>query len=85
MLMGAVPRSRQGIAAGILATARTLGMGMGIALAGVFLSRVLENDPNPGRVGFAVASAIALSTALLSAVAPDPAPVDSVIHGTAGS
>jgi EmrB/QacA subfamily drug resistance transporter len=85
MLMGAVPPSRQGIAAGILATARTVGMGIGIALAGVILSRALENDQHPGRTGFAVASAIALSTALLSAVAPDRAPVGAVIHGTAGS
>jgi len=40
-LMGAAPRHRQGIAAGVLATARNLGMAMGVGLAGAVLTTVL--------------------------------------------
>jgi EmrB/QacA subfamily drug resistance transporter len=60
MLMGAVPRSRHGIASGILATARTVGMGLGVALAGVI---------GAGNAGFALAAAIALMTATICAAA----------------
>jgi predicted MFS family arabinose efflux permease len=52
MLLGAASRSQQGVAAGILATSRTLGMGMGVALAGV----------NTVNSGFTLASVIALFT-----------------------
>jgi EmrB/QacA subfamily drug resistance transporter len=38
MLMGAAPRSNYGVAAGILATSRTLGMSMGVGLAGAIAS-----------------------------------------------
>ena len=57
MLMGAVSRSQQGVAAGILATSRTVGMGMGVALAGV----------NAVNSGFALASVIALFTLTICA------------------
>jgi MFS family permease len=40
-LMGAAPRSRQGIAAGILATARNLGMVLGVGLAGAIFTTIL--------------------------------------------
>jgi EmrB/QacA subfamily drug resistance transporter len=78
MLMGAVPRSRRGIASGILATSRTVGMGVGVALAGIILPRALENSQKAGSPevilgasagGFAVAAAIALLTAMICAVA----------------
>jgi EmrB/QacA subfamily drug resistance transporter len=59
MVMGAVPRSRHGIAAGILATSRTVGMGIGIALAGV----------NGAGSGLALAGAIALLACGLGALA----------------
>src|SRR5262249_26241618 len=38
MLMAAAPRSNYGVAAGILATSRTLGMSMGVGLAGAIAS-----------------------------------------------
>jgi EmrB/QacA subfamily drug resistance transporter len=44
-LMGAAPRGRQGIASGILATARNAGMALGIGLAGAILSSVLAAAP----------------------------------------
>lgn len=42
-LMGAAPRHRQGIAAGIQATARNFGMVLGIGLAGAVFTTVLTN------------------------------------------
>jgi EmrB/QacA subfamily drug resistance transporter len=42
-LMGAAPRNRQGIAAGILATARNLGMVLGVGLAGAIFTTILGN------------------------------------------
>jgi EmrB/QacA subfamily drug resistance transporter len=43
-LMGAAPRNRQGIAAGILATARSVGMVLGIGLAGAIFTTVLGSQ-----------------------------------------
>ena len=40
-LMGAAPRQRQGIAAGVLATARNFGMVLGVGLAGAIFTTVL--------------------------------------------
>jgi len=40
-LMGAAPPNRQGIAAGVLATARNAGMVLGVGLAGAILTTVL--------------------------------------------
>jgi MFS family permease len=40
-LMGAAPRNRQGTAAGVLATARSVGMVLGIGLAGAIFTTVL--------------------------------------------
>jgi EmrB/QacA subfamily drug resistance transporter len=46
-LMGAAPRGRQGIAAGVLATARNVGMVCGIGLAGAILTTLLTGGgPN---------------------------------------
>ncbi len=42
-LMGAAPRPRQGIAAGILATARNLGMVLGVGVAGAIFTTVLTH------------------------------------------
>ena len=42
-LMGSAPRSRQGIAAGVLATARNIGMVFGVGLSGAIFSTVLTN------------------------------------------
>ncbi|MEP6508264.1 MAG: MFS transporter [Gemmatimonadales bacterium] len=47
-LMGAAPRQRQGIAAGVLATARNLGMVLGIGLSGaVFTTMMAHNFDAP--------------------------------------
>jgi MFS family permease len=40
-LMGSAPRHRQGIAAGVLATARNVGMVLGVGLAGAVFTTVL--------------------------------------------
>ena len=40
-LMGSAPRHRQGIAAGILATARSVGMVLGVGLAGAIFTTIL--------------------------------------------
>ncbi len=44
-LMGSAPRFRQGIASGILATARNVGMVLGIGLSGAIFTTVLERYP----------------------------------------
>jgi EmrB/QacA subfamily drug resistance transporter len=46
-LMGAAPRTRQGIASGVLATARNFGMVLGIGLAGaIFTTHLAQNTPD---------------------------------------
>jgi EmrB/QacA subfamily drug resistance transporter len=80
-LMGSAPRHRQGIAAGILATSRNVGMVLGIGLAGAIFSTVLAqlsasesiSTPSPVlfqafRASFSTASGIALIGAFLSLI-----------------
>jgi len=43
-LMGAAPRNRQGIAAGVLATARNVGMVLGVGLAGAVFTTVVAGS-----------------------------------------
>ena len=62
-LMGAAPKQRQGIAAGILATARNVGMVLGIGFAGAVFTTVLAH----GRSGSGQALFQAVQTALLMA------------------
>jgi MFS family permease len=50
-LMGAAPRHRQGIASGILATARNLGMVLGVGLAGAIFTTVLARHGGVGGRG----------------------------------
>jgi len=72
-LMGSAPRSRQGVASGVLGTARNLGMVLGIGLAGAILTtRLAENIPNAlyngiGQ-GFLVAAAVAALGIISSAI-----------------
>jgi hypothetical protein len=40
-LMGSAPKSRQGIAAGILATSRNFGMVLGVGIAGAIFTTIL--------------------------------------------
>lgn len=72
-LMGAAPPDRQGIASGVLATARNFGMVLGIGLAGaIFTTYLAENTPSAlfqgVAAGFRTTSGVALLGALLSAV-----------------
>lgn len=47
-LMGSAPRQRQGIAAGVLATARSVGMVLGIGLAGAIFTTILSHSQSAG-------------------------------------
>lgn len=73
-LMGAAPRNRQGIAAGILATARSVGMALGVGIAGAILTTFLARDTSPvsltqaARLTFSVAAGFTTAGALLSFV-----------------
>lgn len=76
-LMGAAPRHRQGIAAGILATSRNVGMVLGVGLAGAVYTTVLGLSEAAGveqalypafSASFSVAAGVALVGALLSAI-----------------
>jgi EmrB/QacA subfamily drug resistance transporter len=77
-LMGAVPAQRRGVASGVLSTARTLGMLLGIGLAGAVYATTLSlggsEDPDAvvraANVGLLVASGLALVGAVTSAVRP---------------
>lgn len=76
-LMGAAPRGRQGIAAGILATARNVGMVLGVGLAGAILTTLQGSSAGAEaagslftavRAGFVVAAVLALVGAATSAM-----------------
>lgn len=68
-LMGSVPHQLQGFAAGVLATARTVGMTIGVTLAGAILST--SAGPLVSRISVAlrVAAILALASAIMSAFA----------------
>jgi EmrB/QacA subfamily drug resistance transporter len=71
-LMGDAPRNRQGIAAGVLALARNVGMVLGIGLTGAIFTTILSKD-NPGGTGtlvhaFNAGMLFASGVALLAAV-----------------
>jgi MFS family permease len=73
-LMGSAPRNRQGIAAGILATARSVGMVMGIGLSGAIFTTVMANSQSGAalftatQASFLAASALAALGVLTSAI-----------------
>lgn len=72
-LMGAAPPTRQGIASGVLATARNFGMVLGIGLAGaIFTTSLAENTANALyqgiTAGFLAAACVAVLGTILSAV-----------------
>jgi len=46
-LLGSAPRHRQGIASGILATARNVGMALGVGFAGAIFTTVVSLYPDP--------------------------------------
>jgi EmrB/QacA subfamily drug resistance transporter len=81
-LMGAAPRPRQGIAAGMLATARNVGMVLGVGLAGAIFTTYLGNQASQSQISqtgplfgaihasFMVAAGVAVIGALISAISP---------------
>jgi EmrB/QacA subfamily drug resistance transporter len=81
-LMGAAPRSRQGIASGVLALARNVGMVLGIGLTGaIFTTLLSRGNPTAPAVlvpavsaGFLFASGIALLAAIISYARGDDRP-----------
>src|SRR5260370_35084623 len=79
-VMGSAPPDRQGIAAGVVATARNVGMVLGVALAGALLTTTLAHTPVSNR-GAALYRAVDAGFLLPAAVAgpgvgasPAPAP-----------
>ncbi len=66
-LMGSAPKTRQGIAAGILATARNFGMVLGVGIAGAIFSTVLSHgsQAEAGAI-FRATSTAFLATSLIS-------------------
>ena len=80
-LMGAAPRNRQGVASGIMATARSVGMVLGVGLAGAVFTTVLARGQAAGlstalfsaaSSAYLVASGVALLAALTSFVRGGP-------------
>ena len=63
-LMGSAPKNRQGIAAGILATARNFGMVLGVGIAGAIFSTTIAR----GSSGLVIFSGIAQNEALFKAL-----------------
>jgi len=81
-LMGDAPRNRQGIAAGVLALSRNVGMVLGIGLTGAIFTTILSRG-NPGgadtlvhafNAGLLFASSVALLAAVASFVRGDDRP-----------
>ncbi len=80
-LMGAAPRNRQGIAAGIMATARNLGMVLGVGLAGAVVATMMASGAATTLAGAiaasfhvaAVLSAVGIFTTMIrGTIASDP-------------
>ncbi len=76
-LMGSAPRDRQGIAAGILATARNVGMVLGVGFAGAIFTTIQARDQASGApaalfagvdAGWLAAAGVAVIGVLASAV-----------------
>jgi EmrB/QacA subfamily drug resistance transporter len=83
-MMGSAPSNRQGIASATLATARNIGMVLGVALPSAILATVLSHSQENSmalymgiRASFWVATAIALLGALTSAVRGRPPSVSA--------
>jgi len=77
-VMGALPRARLGAGGGLLATARNLGMVLGISLAGVIFHAIAGDgaDPGPFLAGYAAAlrtgAALAVAAGVAAAFAGGP-------------
>lgn len=75
-LMGSAPRHRQGISAGILATARNMGMVLGVGLAGAIFNTYYPPGAPPSdlfpafQVSFVIATFVGLLGFLVAAIRP---------------
>lgn len=72
-LMGAAPKSRQGVASAVQATARNFGMVLGIGLAGAIFTTQLARDTAEGLyrgvdLGFLAAAGVAVLGIVVSAL-----------------
>jgi EmrB/QacA subfamily drug resistance transporter len=71
-MLGSAPRNRQGIASGVLATARNVGMVLGVGMAGAFLTSGIQVSPDllnhAIHSGFTAATITALLGCFTSAV-----------------
>jgi len=72
-LMGAAPKTHQGIASGVQAAARNVGMVLGIGMAGaIFTTHLVQNTPQAFyqgiAMGFLAAAGVALVGILMSAL-----------------
>ena len=72
-LLGAAPRHRQGIASGVLASGRNVGMVLGIGLAGaIFTTHLAQNTPDAlftgVDMGFLAAAVVAAVGIVMSAI-----------------
>jgi MFS family permease len=83
-LMGAAPRNRQGIAAGVLALARNVGMVLGVGLTGAVFTTMLARGQNgdPVTIIRAVDAGLMFATgmALLAAIASFARGIDLPRH-----
>lgn len=78
-LMGSAPKNRQGIASGVMATSRNLGMVIGVGLAGAIFTTILARSSLPVeqslfyalQISFSAAVVIALLAMLISFSAPE--------------
>jgi EmrB/QacA subfamily drug resistance transporter len=68
-LMGSAPRNRQGIASGILATARNVGMVFGVGLSGAIFTTILAQTPGAANAGIYLALRASFFTAIGIALA----------------
>jgi EmrB/QacA subfamily drug resistance transporter len=74
-LMGSAPRNRQGIASGVLATARNVGMVLGVGFAGAVFTTVVARAATPAaglptgaQASLLAAAGVAVAGAVLSAL-----------------
>ena len=72
-VMGSAPRHRQGVAAGVLATARNVGMVLGVGFAGAIMTSLLDSAVPASlfqviTVGFTAAAVLALAAGFTAAL-----------------